>query len=255
MRGQARALLIGLLSGLLMVPPAWATIAYDNGQGYAGASNVTSYTDAYTTGSGTDRGMSICVFMFNSPVTTVASVTYNGVNLTQVGSATLTFGSAGTLRLEQWFLANPTSGNNNFTITPSALTDRIRAVVNTYTGVHQTTSTGTGATNAENVGNGPVTVDVSSASGEWVSDCAYINSANAAPTIGPGQTLRGVWDDTGVSGHWFGSSTEDGAGTTTMSWTLGQTGKDWGTVAFPIKPAGGGGAAAPRNLLLMGVGQ
>lgn len=238
--------LLGIIFCLIVPSFSWAQIAYDAGTA-ATSGTGTSYTFSHTT-TGTNRGLSVCVFMFNSPITTVSSVTYAAVGLTQVGSATLTFGGASTLRLEQWFLANPASGANNVVITPSASTSTIYGFVNSYTGVNQSTPVGTGNNASQVAGNGPVSVNVTSATGEWVSDCVYIDHANAVPTIGAGQTARVGKDDTGVSGNWWGTSTENGATTTTMSWTLGQTGKDWGTVAFPIKPVAAAASTPQRTL-------
>jgi hypothetical protein len=160
---------------------------------------------------------------------TVSSVTYNGTSLTFVGSATY----SNDARVEIWQLVAPDTGTNNVVITFSdRLTYGAVAGVMTFTGVDQITPLGT-FVGASDSSAGPATVDVSSATNELVFDTVSCETCTSL-TVGGGQTQRWNLSQSGQSAMGAGS-TEPGAATVTMSWTLGSS-DYWAIGAVPIKP-------------------
>jgi hypothetical protein len=140
-------------------------------------------------------------------------------------------------RVEIWSLVPPPTGTYDVVITFSAqLTRSATAGVMTFTGVHQTTPLGTFASAKAPTDPGPATVNVSSAANELVFDTVACESCTSL-TVGSGQTQR--WNLVVENGQTRGAgSTEPGAATVTMSWTLG-TADHWAIGAVPIKPSGG----------------
>jgi hypothetical protein len=237
-------LVIGLVVGLGLWTPVHAAVVFDAASASLTA-GATSLTFSHTTGGGSNTVMIVGFINANVSVT---DVTYNSVSLTPIDSCTYNFSTS---KVHLYRLIAPTAGTHDVKITVGS-SSRIYAVATTYTGVHQTTPVGTPVKNCVNTAdNGPVTVDVTSvASGEMVVDFASVNNANVVPTVGADQTVREDADDTGSSGNWAGSSTETGTGTITMSWSLNQTPKTWGTVAVAIKVA----AAASGGACVVGSG-
>jgi hypothetical protein len=140
-------------------------------------------------------------------------------------------------RVEIWSLVAPDIGSHDVVITFSdQLWKSATAGVMTFTGVDQTTPLGTFASNKANASPGPATVDVSSAANELVFDTVGCERCTSL-TVGAGQTER--WNRVVENGQTRGAgSTEPGAATVTMSWTLGSA-DDWAIGAIPIKPSGG----------------
>src|SRR5262245_53884091 len=120
------------------------------------STTATSQTWSHTC-TGTDLYLKVGVSIDGS--TTVSSVTYNGVSLTQLGVAD--DGTANT-RSEVWRLVAPATGAHNVVVTLAAAA-KFHCAASSYTGVHQTTPTGTVATATGNTQL--ATVDVSSAAG------------------------------------------------------------------------------------------
>jgi hypothetical protein len=181
--------------------------------------------------------MMVGVSINNDGSETVSNVTYNGVGLTPVGSATQGTGS----RVEIWRLIAPDTGTHDVVVTFSDNLDETAKVgVTTFTGVHQTTPLGTFA-GANGYSLGPATVDVSSATNELVFDtvgCPRVGSTGCQSlTVGAGQTQRWLEQQADGFGYRGGGSTEPGAATVTMSWTIGGTASSpWAIGAVPIKP-------------------
>jgi hypothetical protein len=203
----------------------------------AASSAVNSSTSTNTlswshTTSGSDRILIVGVSIRNESSETVSTVTYGTGNLTFVGSAT-----NGTLsRAEIWQLVNPATGTNTVTVTLSGNSKFVGGAA-TFTGVHQTTPLGTFASATGN--STTPSVNVTSAEGEAVVDTlAQRNSATTA-AADSSQTERwnavtsGGTNATNVRGA---GSTEPGAGTVTMSWTLTSS-RPWAIGAVPLKPA------------------
>jgi hypothetical protein len=181
--------------------------------------------------------MLVGISIDNQGSETVSNVTYNGVGLTPVGSATQGIGS----RVEIWSLIAPATGTHDVVVTFSAnLEETAKVGVMTFTGVHQTTPLGT-FVGANGNSLGPATVDVSSATNELVFDtvgCSLVTNGCTSLTVGAGQTQRWLEQTPdGAPGYRGGGSTEPGAATVTMSWTIGGTASSpWAIGAVPIKP-------------------
>lgn len=247
-----RGYITGGIAGCLLLfgsTGSWAAPVFDGGSSARGAS-VSSLTYSHTVTSNTNGAIYVCAqgVQTGNPGA-VSSVTYAGSALTRIQTQ-ICYASS-TNCLEVWRLKAPATGANNIVITYAGTVSEIIGTSVSYTGVDQTTPEGTVATASDTTGtsNGPITVNVSSATGGVVIDCASPRFALSAPTVGAGQTARAVKDDTASSGSWVGTSEEAGAATVTMSWALTTTPREWGTIGVPINAAsgGGGGSAMSRR--------
>lgn len=207
----------------------------------SGDATSTTLTWAHTVGaSGADRILVVAVQIARgSSIPSVSTVTYAGQSLTKTDGAPADMtkqNSANTKRVELWKLVNPPTGTNNIVLTISAggsLTNRavVGAEASSWTGVDQTTPLGTSAS-ASGTSTTP-SVDVSSAAGEVVVDSVGAGATTSTTlTVGAGQTQISTTQplNAGVGA----SSYEDGAATTTMSWTASSSAA-WATVGVPLK--------------------
>lgn len=202
--------------------------------------SATSLTFAHTC-TGADR--LLLVTAANAIIADVSGVTYGGVAMTYVADIL----RGDTIRIHLFRLIAPATGANDVIITLVSGATAIVGGSQSFTGAHQTTPLGTPAT-ASGYDTAP-SIAVSSATGELVAD-AVGTEPNNAPTVGAGQTERwnlGVGTTVRAAG-----STEPGAASVTMSWTLGAT-QRWVIIGVSIKPAAAGGSVQ-QNLLLVGVG-
>lgn len=207
------------------------------------APSTNTRTFAHTVGSGNDRLLIVHAVQWNSGVGTVSSVTYNGVALTQISGAAITFST--NFRSEGWYLIAPDVGTFNVVVTWSASQTMVSATALNYTGVHQSNPFGTAATNSGN--STTPTVDVTSAAGELVFAGLFVNSTISS-TAGTGQTERYDFSNSLPSSQ--AGSDEAGAATVTMNHTV--TSNVWGMWGVSLKPPAAGGS---KNLLLLGVGE
>jgi hypothetical protein len=193
----------------------------------------TSLTISHAT-AGSNRLMLVGVSIHNYASETVSSITYNGVALIQVGSSTNAMDS----RVEIWRLIAPPTGTYDVVITFSAeLSSAARAGVMTFTGVNQTTPLGTFASAIGSAS--PATVNVTSAANELVFDTVGSEGPSSpfSLTVGAGQTQR--WNSAimGYDRFLAAGSTEPGAASVTMSWTIVPAASvPWAIGAVPIKP-------------------
>lgn len=190
-----------------------------------------SMTVSHST-SGADRLMLVGITLHNESGETVTSVTYNGSALSPVGSA-----QQGTeSRVEIWSLVAPDTGAHDVVVTFSAQLSRNASIgIATFTGVDQSTPLGSFAS-ANGNSAGPATVNVSSATNELVFDTVACQQCSSL-SVGAGQTQR--WNLSVERGnHRAAGSTEAGASSVTMSWTMGAS-RPWAIGAVPIKPSGG----------------
>lgn len=214
-------------------------IAFDAAttDGTASGTPQTARTFAHTcTGSNRLLVVAVCNDEDGSAVT-VSSVTYNGVGLTE----RITVARSNAQRASLWYLTAPATGANNVVVTISASQEFVAAAVS-FTGVHQTTPLGTAA--SANGTSGTATVDISSATDELVLDAVSVNQIGATTyTIGAGQTQRWAKIAIGTANPLVDArgSTEVGASTTTMSWTVSPS-NVWVIAAVPIKPAATAGS-------------
>lgn len=179
----------------------------------------TSVTWAHTV-SGSERFLLVQVNYDDATSTpAITSVTYNGSNLTFINGIESTYLGI-PFRVEQWYMVAPDTGTHNVVVTfPSSIDEIQPSGSSNWVNINQSTPIGTGNTASGN--STTPSVNVSSASTEWVADDVF-SPANS-PTLGAGQSL--LWGS--------GSSYEVGSATTTMSWTI--TSRQWVIAAVPIK--------------------
>jgi hypothetical protein len=202
------------------------------------ATGESSKTVSHTT-SGTNRLMIVGVSIDNREQETVASVTYNGLSLSLVGTRT----NSNDARVELWRLIAPPTGTHNVVVTftegnepsPAGLNRAAVIGVITFTGVDQTTPLGTMAS-AIGTDNNLATVNVSSAANELVLGVVSAENANSL-TVGAGQTEYWNVVSPAADDEYGAGSTEPGASTVTISWTLGVSNQEWAIAGVPIKPA------------------
>jgi hypothetical protein len=151
-------------------------------------------------------------------------------------------------RIEMWYRAGNSTGSNTVTATMDGEKDFVTISARSYCGVHQTATLGTSATADNNGNNAAATVDVSSATGEWVVDAVMTSSTATTLTVGAGQTQRNN-DAVHVGTFLSGSSDETGAATTTMSWTT-NTDDYTGIIAVGLRPAPTGGPSIVRRRVI-----
>ncbi|MFQ5961763.1 MAG: hypothetical protein ACE5MG_10225, partial [Candidatus Methylomirabilales bacterium] len=167
------------------------------------------------------------VLTYDVPYTTTG-VTYNGVGLTELVNHSEAGDNA---RVELWYLLAPATGTFDIVVSQSGANDVVGGATS-WTGVDQTTSFGPTAAADGTVS--PATVGVTSASNEVVVD--VVGARNAATlTVDASQTQR--WN-LGVGVIDGGGSSEPGAATVTMSWTLTGT-FEWAIAGVSLKPASG----------------
>ena len=177
------------------------------------------------------------------------TVTYNGTSMTKIGDTGYSLDCGATL----WELIAPDSGAHDVVVTWTGDTTVARSMgAISFSGVHQTTPSGTVATATSNSTTAP-SVTATTASGEVVVDCHafYMPGGSAtAATADANQTER---VDTGQSTtRRIGMSTQDGADGGVMSWTLDQTCRTR-SIAVSIKPAAAGTNTSVKRLIGGGV--
>lgn len=174
----------------------------------------------------------------------VSTITYGGAAMTAVPSSRVNSG-ASFYWTQLWYKVAPAAGTQTVVLTldttDSSFVEFTMSIM-TYTGVHQTTPLGTAATATG--GASPATVNVGSASGELVIDCATMNNG-AFTSVGAGQTERERRQASDGGGA--ASSTEPGAASVTMSWP--SDARPWAIACVPLKPAGG--AARRRQAVVV----
>jgi len=191
---------------------------------HAQAAGVPSVTWSHTC-SGTNRYLAVGAS--TDWADNIISVTYNGVACTKLTDASL---GSGPIRAEYWYLINPASGAHDVVITfNSSTSGRCGAV--SFTGAHQTTFHGTPNTATGTSSTASVVV-TSSATDQIVLDVAAIRSVGDGITVGGGQTSR---IDQETNPMDLGMSTEPGAASVTMSWTVdGGASRAWATIGVAI---------------------
>lgn len=203
----------------------------------------------------------------------VSGITFNSVALTNVTANH----PSNAIGVELWRLLAPDTGAHTIEITMSSSASIIEGFGVSYTGVHQSSPTGTPA-DIDGNSSAP-SVDVTSAAGELVVDVVGIKATDATETLtaGASQTSRGEEgsSDGGTIYMYGGMSEEAGAGTVTMSWDASPASDVWVISGVALKPTGGDytksgyaivgtagygdsthvvpGSASQRDLLLLGV--
>ena len=192
---------------------------------------VPSVTRSHTV-SGTARLLLVGVSFNNDFFEVVSGVTYNGVPLTLVPPVGWVE-TADDARVEIWSLVNPPTGTHDVVVTFSPALFRGGTVgVMSFTAVDQTTPLGPFAGAAAQTGTN-ATVDITSAVGELVFGTAAVEGTPAMTlTVGPGQTEH--WNINNAARDYGAGSTEPGAPTVAMSWTLNSS-DHWAVGGVSIK--------------------
>ncbi len=226
----ALALLLALVS---WAPHVEATAVNASSLGSTGGS--ATGLDFLHSVSGSNTALVVSVTQVDTgSVIGVAGVTYAGSALTSLPNCTTALpGFAGTFTTF-WYKINPASGSNHVVVTLNGTSYKPVAHAVSFTSALQTaTASDFGCVTASGTSTAP-SVSISSAIGEIVMDT--LNSGvESAPTIGANQTDRGSF----LSAGEFASdaSTEPGASSVTMSWTLA-TSTIWSMAAVRIKSVG-----------------
>ena len=237
------------LTGVSTIPAStWTTyyrawkdadpsISYDAQSSMTQSTTATSISWSHTAGTGNNRLLLVAVgvHVATGAPTTVSSITYGGVSLTQV-----TTGLYSTIdpqvRTYVFRLVNPASGANTVQITFAAATLAVAGAV-TYAGVDQTTpiqasNTATGSGDAPSVS---VTV---TGSGRWLFGHFGGDDDKAWSITGEGTGQTNRWAQEGQLYKGRGSDKPVSSGSQSMSWTI-QNGKHANYVAsaLVINPA------------------
>lgn len=246
-----RILLVALLTASVVAPclgsqdelvvrrrvaaAAPAGLAFDNASSDDEA-GITQITVSHTAGSLTNGCAFMCVSWYGGGGITISSVTYDG------NAATLVGGSSGDSNNKSaiYRFLGPDAGASNAVVNFSGTTDAVLGVM-TFSGVHQTTPTGTPAT-AEQTGTS-ISVNVgSTTTADIVIDVMshYGNAGEAisATTTQAGQTERWDHSNAGQAQGGQGSTRAGQATSTDMGWTLAfDAPEDTTITAVAIKPA------------------
>lgn len=190
---------------------------------------VTSLTWSHTT-SGLDRALIVGVSYFDAAAVSITGVTYAGVAMTNIGGATDSSNS----RAQLWKLSNPAVGANNVIVSFSGGIDGLAGAVS-FTGAQQITALLTGTLATATGSNTTPTVNAVSNPAEIVIDTLVTAFNLVDATAGAGQTER--WKV--FNGPCGAGSTEAGATSTTMSWTLSSS-SPWALIAIAVKPKSSG---------------
>ena len=189
---------------------------------------------SFTVNGGSDR-LLLVKLGENSSTDNIAGVTYGGTSLTA-----LTEYVPGASRFVDhvFYLKNPPTGTANVVVDITAGV-KVTAAMEQYNDVNQTTTFGTVATNSNTGSTGP-TVNVSSVSGDLVTDSLVVVSNSPIPTVTSTSPQNKDYEiNTGATTTDVvaAGSHKTAAGTTsTMAQTLSAS-RAWSTVGFAIKPS------------------
>jgi len=219
-------------------------LAY-NTSGSVGGSGKGPFTFSISP-SGSDRVLIAGVVYYHTN-TTIDTITFNSVALTEIpGSA---YDPGGDYHLRWYYLIAPDTGSNTFSYSFTGLggTYDSGVVAYVFTGAHQTTPYGTVV--KDTASSTTPSVTVSSATDEIVIDILIITNVGTL-TVGAGQTQRAN-AITPLAYIKYGGSTEDGASSTTMSWSNSSS-TFWVYSGLPVKPLST--TTTVRQLCLTGIG-
>jgi hypothetical protein len=208
---------------------------------------VTS-TNVSHTASGSNR-LAVAHVSSTPNSSTISSITYNGSAMTLVNTSVETDFE---LRASLYRYIAPGTSSQTCAINFSGAAYGALGVTS-YTGVDQTTPISNSS--IANGDNDSATVTVTSATDEMVTDIVcFFNNNVGTPAVGAAQTSRfytkDSWGDAGVA------STEAGAASVTMSWTLNIPSgyQHWAQVAASLKAASTGPIVHDASATLSGLG-
>lgn len=172
--------------------------------------------------SGSDRVL--VVTLAYSQLLSVTGVTYDGVSMTNEGTIRTGVSNDGNRKQTLLTLIGPASGSNNVVFTVSGAAE-LQYGIQSFTGGNAVQNFGTAQGSTS-----PITQAVSSATNNIVVDGVTNDNsgADSGLTVGASQTQRFNLD-TGKTG----GSTEPGAASVTMSWTMTNSYK-WASTAIDL---------------------
>ena len=177
------------------------------------SASATSATWSHTTTTSANRLMVVGVSMV-STASRVVTVVYNAASFLAIGSAIPISDAAGSI--EMWRLVNPATGANTVEVKLSS-GSRFVGAATTFSDVDQTAPVGTFVSATSN--NSALSINVASAVDDLVIDA--LGTEGRVLTVGSGQTKRWDLESTGAGTNAQGAgSTEAGAASVTMSWTM-----------------------------------
>lgn len=208
-------------------------------------SNSASVLNVSVTTSGTDRYLA-CGIATQNNTRFASSVVFNTTeSMTKLGSRDFDNASL-QAHAEYWYLINPTATTANATMTLNGATAVAFGCI-PFSNVNQTSPHGTPN---DNGGSSALsTVDVVSALNELVLDVTSVRVGTTGLTEGAGQTNRVEKQSAAGAGNvTLAMSTEPGASTTTMSWSVDDTtAKSWAVFAVSLKGSGPANTAPTVN--------
>lgn len=209
-------------------------IAFDAATNCASATG-TSLTYSHTTGSGSDRHLTV-VLGTNAATTegNITGITYGGVAMTKIGYKKH---ASFTNHIWVYYLIAPATGANNVVVSSTA-SIYLESGCMSYTGVSQTTPVGASGTAEDANGTTTTTLNLTfGASNSW-----FVGGTWTEATItGTAPNVRRIGDGFNVNA--LDSNSALAAGAQTMVWTTG--GSRQTEVFFEMKEPG---AAGPANL-------
>ena len=232
-------------------------VAFDAVQANKTFSGVTSKTWNHTVG-GSGYYVRISVgweYVHGLDANNTASCTYAGANAPSVGvSARHGTGDGATYYADAQIFEqiNPATGSQAIVIsfTGGDAVNYGCACSVSYSGVDQTTASGTAVTS--NGSGTSITDNVTSNSGDMISDAIFSYGNTTATTNTAAFTSRSdSYGFTSGSKHYYFGSAQDttNSGTVAMAWTLPATAA-WAHVAAQIIAAAGGASVVPQIKLL-----
>jgi hypothetical protein len=198
-----------------------AAPSFDAGSSKTGTGSTQTWN--HTVGSGSNR---VLVVTTSSMDESANSVTFNGQALTLIGRQN---DGDNATRISMWYRINPASGSGTIQVNYAGSTGEKTMGATSWSNVDQVTPVGTFVSQSGSSGTASVTV--TSAADEVVVDAVSAEAAGSI-TVHPSQTQR--WNAT-VGDASGGHSSEAGAASVTMSWTMPSS--YWAIGAVPLKPA------------------
>ena len=220
-----------LLAALLFLTatPAWAVVSTDAvSNDLIANSGATTYDFAGPAVVSGSNGYVLVYIMADVNDTTIASsMTYDpaGANtaMTRLGNVA----TAAPLSVEVWGVPNAATGSKTIALAGLSSAGTVDYVLcgSSFTGVHQTTPTGTVVTGSGVISPATVTVTTAANGLNYIGTGVYVQT----PTVGSGITQDCSRGSATVKGR-AGYSTQD-----TNDWTF--TNASWGIVGVPLQPA------------------
>lgn len=203
-------------------------ITFDTTQGsHTGSASSLSWSHTVATG----RGNQILIVVVDTGAASVSSVTYGGQNLSQVSGASAS--NSGDL-LQIWYLLSPPTGANTVVVTPGS-TSYLNGISASYSGVAQTSTFGTAATNSGNGTTSSTNTVATTKSSQLVIE-AIDNSIPASDTATASQTKRLQPAGGGTA---MGEIAATGSNMT-LTWSFGASAGIWVQISVAMNAAVGG---------------